>query len=553
MSYARAMKIAIFSLGFVSTSALLATAAQAASEVKSVPGQYVVELKKSFTHFNLLEIEHSLGGHVTDHVRDDMIVVQRDLSEPRSLGLERLRENAFVAKADPNYLFTITKTPNDPDYGKLWGLSNQGAIDASGVHGLKGVDIGAEKAWDKTTGSKDVIVAVIDTGIDFKIPDLAENAWINKVEAAGKAGVDDDGNGYVDDINGYNFADNKGDATDDNGHGSHCSGTIGGRGNDGAGIAGINWKVSLMAVKFLDSKGGGTLANSIKAIDYARKNGAQVLSNSWGGGPFTQTLFEAIQETQKAGALFIAAAGNDGSNNDVTPAFPASYKIDNIISVAALDHRGELASFSNYGALSVHLAAPGVEIFSTTPKGFEFMSGTSMATPHVAGAAALLLAENPHLSYVDLKQRLIAGSRPLHALKGKLVSGGMLDISYALSGVTPPEDPNDASRWINTLAQSVSSPHPYGDKLNQTATIHVPGATRLAVHFSRFETEKNYDTVQFFNGSGDLVGTFSGAHSGDYSPIVEGDTIVLKATSDASVNGYGFDVDSAAFEKSAVP
>ena len=309
-----------------------------------------------------------------------------------------------------------------------------------------------------------------------------------------------------------------------------------------------------MAVKFLDASGSGSLANGIKAIDYARKNGARVLSNSWGGGEFTQTLFNAIAETEKAGELFIAAAGNDSSDSDKEPAYPASYKIDNIISVAAIDRRGELADFSNYGATSVHLAAPGVDIYSTAPapKNFQVLSGTSMATPHVAGAAALLLADNPNQTYAQLKTRLLAGARPLHALAGKTITGGLLDISYALSGQTPPADPNDPAAWSDVRPQSVSTAHPYGDKYSAQWTLTVPGAEKLALHFSKFETEANYDKVQFFTPNGDLIDTMSGTHSGGYSPIIEGDSVVIKMTSDDSVNGYGFDADSVSYVKSAV-
>jgi thermitase len=530
-------------------------AKQKKHEPDFIPGQYVVELRHPLASFETNALERALGGRIIMQVRDNMVVVQRDSREAKSKALRALQGNAIIKIADPNWIMRTSKTPNDPEFGKLWGLSNDGGIDAHGGRGVKGVDIGAVKAWDKTTGSKSVVVGIIDTGVDFKIPDLADNAWTNEKEAHGLTGVDDDANGYVDDIHGYNFADEKGDSTDDQGHGSHCAGTIGARGDDGAGVAGVNWYVSIMAVKFLDSNGSGSLANAIRAIDYARKNGAQVLSNSWGGGTFAQTLFDAITETQKAGELFVAAAGNDGADSDANPAYPASYKIDNIISVAALDMRGELASFSNYGATTVHLAAPGVNVYSTAPAplNFQFMSGTSMATPHVAGAAALLLAAEPHLTYGELKQRLMSGARPLHTLKGKTISGGMLDVSYALSGDTPPKDPNDPAVWTGTSAQSVSSPHPYGDKLNQTVTVTVPGAKRFALHFSKFEMEANYDKIEFFNQAGELIGTMSGTHSGEYSPICEGESVTLKATSDDSVNGYGFDIDSAVYEKSVGP
>ena len=553
-------RLVVFLSGFVFISVAVSMGALAKQShqkpsPESVPGQYVVELKAPVASFESSSIQHALGGVIVQRVRDNMVVVQRDPSEDKAIALKALRANSIITIADPNWIYHTSKTPNDPDYKKLWGLSNSGDVDASGSRGVKGIDIGAEAAWEKTTGSKDVIVAIIDTGVDFKIPDLTSNAWTNQKEANGVAGVDDDANGYIDDIHGYNFADDKGDSTDDHGHGSHCAGTIGARGDDGVGVAGINWNVSIMAVKFLDKDGSGSLANAIKAIDYARKNGAQVLSNSWGGGAFAQTLFDSIALTEKAGELFVAAAGNDGSDSDKTPAYPASFKIENIISVAAIDKRGELADFSNYGATTVHLAAPGVDIYSTAPAptNFQMMSGTSMATPHVSGAAALLLADNPHLTYAEIKQRLMAGARPLHTLKGKTISGGMLDVSYALAGTSPPADPNDPALWTNKAPQTVSSPHPYGDNLKQSYTVTVPGAARVALHFSKFETEASYDKVEFYSKAGVLVGTMSGTHTNEFSPIIDGDTVVIKATSDGSVNGYGFDIDSAVFEKSVGP
>ncbi|RYZ68875.1 MAG: subtilase, partial [Proteobacteria bacterium] len=440
------------------------------------------------------------------------------------------------------------KAPNDVDYSKLWGMSNVGAM-VSTKRGLKGVDISAERAWERTTGSKNVIVAVIDTGIDFTIPDLAPNAWTNEKELRGVAGVDDDGNGYVDDIHGYDFVNNDGDPTDDQGHGSHCAGTIGARGDDGLGVAGVNWNVSLMAVKFLNANGGGSLANAIKAIDYASKNGAKILSNSWGGGPFVQTLIDAIERTNQADQLFVAAAGNDGRNNDESPSYPASYDVDNIISVAAVDARGDLAGFSNYGVKQVDLAAPGVGIYSTVPGGFDTMNGTSMATPHVSGVAALLLAENPNLTAAELKTKLLSSVRPLRTLQGQVATGGMLDAYLALSGDVAPQDPNDASTWMEKSEFTISTPHPYIDATEQVFTIQIPGAKRISAHFPKFETENGYDLVQFLNAAGENLGTWSGEKNDRFSPIADGDTLVLKFQSDASVNAYGFDIDSVSIER----
>lgn len=514
---------------------------------KSVPGQFVVQLKQARSDYDFLE--RQLQGKIIDQVRPDMVLVQRDPKEPVAEAVKALENSQFVAIAEPNYIYKAVKTPNDPEYGRLWGLSNGGALDAAGTRGLRGVDIGAERAWDITTGSRGTVVAIIDTGIDFKIPDLANNAWTNQAEANGQPGVDDDGNGYIDDIHGFNFVNNTGDATDDYGHGSHCAGTIGAQGNDGQGVAGVNWNVSLMSVKFLDAAGGGTLANAVKAIDYARKNGAKILSNSWGGGGASEIVKIAIDDTEKAGLLFVAAAGNDGSDNDRFPTYPASFDSANIVSVAALDNRGELAYFSNFGRTSVDIAAPGVNVLSTTPTGLEVYSGTSMATPHVSGVAALLLSQHPDWDYRKLKERLLDSARPIRGLDGKMNAPGIVDAYYALTGLQPPPDPNDPSLWTDSSAYQISSPHPYPMGFNQTYTIQIPGAKRVSVHFSKFETESGYDQVQFFNSAGESIGSWSGNKDGRFGPIADGDTVVIKFTSDATVNAYGFDVDQVVFEK----
>jgi subtilisin family serine protease len=354
-----------------------------------------------------------------------------------------LLEKAKQLAADPrveyveaNTILHINKVPNDPKFGELYGLKNTGS-----TGGTAGADIRATEAWEQATGSMNTLVGIIDTGIDYSHPDIKPNYWNNPGEVGvdeqgnNKAtnGVDDDANGYVDDWRGWNFVKNTNNPMDDNQHGTHCAGTIGARGDDGVGVVGVNWQVSMVGIKFLDGAGSGTLANAVKAIEYATKIGVTLTSNSWGGGGFSETMEAAIREANSKGILFIAAAGNDSSNNDRTPAYPASYKLDNVISVGATDHNDRIASFSNWGLNTVHLSAPGVNILSTVPGGaYSKLSGTSMATPHVAGAAALVKSAFPDLNFAGVKARLLANSDKIASMKGKVITGGRLNINNAL-------------------------------------------------------------------------------------------------------------------------
>lgn len=514
----------------------------------AVPGEYVVKLKQTLQTKSMDRISTFLRADVVDVVRDDVVLVRDQAGQGPQLMLQILQENPMVELVEPNYIYNIVRVPNDPDFGKLWGLKNTGDADSSGSRGVKSIDVNAEKAWDLSIGSRDIVVAVIDTGVDYTHPDLAPNAWVNEAEMKGKSGVDDDGNGYIDDIHGYDFANNDGDSMDDHGHGSHCSGTIGGSGNDGRGVVGVNWQVRIAGVKFLTKEGSGTLANAVKSIDYATKIGANIMSNSWGGGGFSQVLMDAIVRARAAGILFTAAAGNESNNNDRRPSYPASYDVDNIISVAAINNRGALAPFSSYGLKSVHIAAPGVNVLSTVPGGQDTYSGTSMATPHVSGVAALLMAYAPTLKYNEIKERLLKTARPLSSLKGKVATGGMVDAYYALSNTMPPADANDPSSWTNKIAQAVSSPHPYPANYRQTYTLTAKGAKRVAIHFTKFNFESGYDKVEFFNAAGESIGSLSGAHDDTFSPIADGESIMLKVTSDKDVNEYGFDIDQIVFE-----
>lgn len=353
-----------------------------------------------------------------------------------------LAGQGFVSSFEPDLPISVSSsstlfTPNDPRYGDLYGLHNTGQ---SG--GTTDADIDAPEAWQVSTGSRDLIVGVIDTGIDYTHPDLAANMWVNPGEIAGN-GIDDDANGFVDDVHGYDFANDDGDPFDDNGHGTHCAGTIGGVGNNGVGVVGVNWEVSLMGLKFLDANGSGSTSDAIQAVNYATMmrnqfgQNVRVTSNSWGGGGSSSAMRQAIESGAEAEIVFIAAAGNDGMNNDTNPQYPASYTSDAVISVAATDRNDALANFSNYGATSVDIAAPGVGIVSTTPgNSYASFSGTSMATPHVAGAAALALAVDPTLTVSQLRSGLLGTVDAVVGLAGKTVTGGRLNVGRLVESLS---------------------------------------------------------------------------------------------------------------------
>ena len=342
--------------------------------------------------------------------------------------IERLKKNPHVRYAEPNYIVSVDLIPNDPRFSELYGMLNTGQ-----TGGTVDADIDADQAWAVSRGSHSVLVGVIDTGIDYNHPDLAANIWTNPGEIAGNL-VDDDNNGYVDDVHGYDFANNDGDPFDDNGHGTHTSGTIGGVGNNGIGVAGVNWQVTVMGAKFLSGAGSGTTANAVLAVEYTTMMGVDLTSNSWGGGGFSQALYDAVAAAGAANIAFVAAAGNDGTDNDVSPHYPSNYDLANVISVAATDHNDAKASFSNYGLTSVDLGAPGVNILSTLPgNSYGLASGTSMATPHVSGVCALIRAVAPGIDVAQLKNILFNSADPKASMAGRTVTGGRLNAFFAIA------------------------------------------------------------------------------------------------------------------------
>ncbi|HEX6718354.1 MAG TPA: S8 family serine peptidase [Pyrinomonadaceae bacterium] len=388
-----------------------------------------------------------------------------------SNAIEALRARPDVMYAEPNFIRKALVTPNDPRYPQMWGLNNTGQPSTVGGNpGTPGNDIRAEQAWNITTGSRSVVVGVIDSGIDINHEDLHDNIWTNPAEVPGN-GIDDDGNGFVDDIHGWDFAHD--DATvfdytepsyppsdsyagDFDDHGTHVAGTIGATGNNSLGVVGVNWQVSVLPLKFLTEEGTGTSADVLKAFAYAKAmkqlwdssggtKGAniRVLNNSYGGGGFSQAELDAIRALSDAGILFVVAAGNEDLFNDLYPTYPTNYISPNLISVAASAGGGYKAFFSNWGEATVNVTAPGEYILSTTPKNtYNFFSGTSMAAPHVSGSAALVCAQFPNITMQKLRS-LIMYSGYVAPWQYQYVypisTGRAVDAAKALQSVNSPD------------------------------------------------------------------------------------------------------------------
>lgn len=404
------MKVLPYLLVFASTSAFSA--------------EYIVKLKsgaslKSLKNSSQIQREFTVP-------QGQFAVIEASENEAAFL----LNAHSEIEYIEPNYTYHAF----DADYDKQWGLSNTGKNSGSWLFpGKKGMDINAEKAWGVTKGDRKIKIAVIDTGVDYNHEDLKENIMINEAELNGVAGVDDDGNGYVDDVYGMDFANNDSDPMDGHGHGTHCAGVIGASHNS-IGVRGVMANVEILPIQFLAANGSGSLEGAVKAINYAVSRGVNIMSNSWGGGGESQALEEAIKLAEDAGILFVAAAGNSNANNDVKPSVPATIALDNILSVGAMDGKGKKAKFSNYGAKSVHVFAPGVDIYSTVQGNkYKKMSGTSMACPFVSGVAGLIWANEPSLSVHDLKKKIMSTTRDEAKELTKYSVAGLVDAFAALT------------------------------------------------------------------------------------------------------------------------
>lgn len=386
-------------------------------EIESVDGLTTID-----------DLDNADAVAVADQYREmtDLVVYAEAIGE---ISLNEPLENSPKNLVERKPLENGTM-PNDPMFNDQWALHNTGQ---SG--GKSESDLRAIKAWLKTTGSSDVVVAVLDTGVDYSHPDLISNIWFRPDNIPQYT---DDELGTFDDYHGYNAADNNGDPMDDNGHGTHCAGIIGAEGDNDKGIAGINWKVEIMPLKFLGRSGNGSTKDAIEAINYAidrKKNGVnlRVISASWGSTMYSRALEDVIRAAGQEGILFIAAAGNSSTDNDKRPHYPSNYDLPNVISVAASDHNDELASFSNFGIKTVHIAAPGRDIRSTwLNDDYRDASGTSMATPYVSGIAALVLANDPELSAEQLREKLLKSVDKVDSMSSKVKSGGRINAAKAL-------------------------------------------------------------------------------------------------------------------------
>ena len=405
--------------------------------------EVLVRFRSGTTRETIDRITARFNDDVEDRIEsvEGLDVIEDEDGKSADVVVAQYRALAEVEYAEANSSITLDHEDSgrkhvhadDEMFFRQWGLSNAGENE-----GTAGADISAMRAWAVTRGSEQVVVAVLDSGVDYTHPDLVNNIWIRPEII--KAYHDDDLTSAdgIDDEHGFNVVEDNGDPMDDNGHGTHCAGIIGAEGGNGIGIAGVNWNVRIMSLRFMDGDGTGTTKDAIEAINYVidRKRAGvnvRIISASWGSTARSRALEDVIRKAFDEGILVVAAAGNASTDNDQTPHYPSSYNLGNIVSVAATNRNDQLASFSNYGAKSVHVAAPGEEILSTwLEHGFSEKKGTSMATPFVAGVAALILSQNPQMSVADLRARLLKSVDPLSALKGKVSSGGRINAAKAV-------------------------------------------------------------------------------------------------------------------------
>jgi thermitase len=462
--------------------------------------------------------------------------------------IESLNQDSRIQFAEPNAYLRLKSVnataTTDPLALAQWAIDNLGQDSPSGSQGQAGADISAAEAWAVEKGDRRIVVGVIDTGVDYDHPDLKPNMWVNTAEKNGVPGKDDDGNGYTDDVYGWNFihADSMDsyfgqlgspDPYDDNEHGTHCAGIIGAVPSNAEGIAGVNWEVSIMALKFLNQYGSGSTLDAFRAIMYGVRNRVDILSNSWGGGGYSRALHQAVQKAHEAGILFVAAAGNSRADNDVTDSFPANYDVESLVSVAASTNRDELAGFTSYGVKKVHLAAPGQDIMSTVPRSsggrarYASFSGTSMATPYVAGAAALLLAHDSSLrgQPTEVKRRLMATVDIQESMIGKIASRGRLNLKRLLDDDRNPSVDTD----VKEEERVVMTPRFNPERFDTTWSVVRPGASRIRLNFEYAMIDQGFDFMAVYDRNGALVWEVTQDNPFPFStPWFEGNEVTVR-------------------------
>jgi subtilisin family serine protease len=487
-------------------------------------------------------------------------------------GLFGFSRSPDILYVEPNYKRWQCVIPNDPNFPNLWALNNTGQTD-----GTEDADIDAPEAWDIHTGDPNIIVAVIDTGVDYNHPDLTDNMWVNETELNGDPNDDDDGNGYIDDVYGYDFGGADGnvpnewdnDPMDFYGHGTHVAGIIGAVGDNHEGVTGVCWNVSIMPLKFYsDDGGGGYISDEIAAIEYALAMGAKVINASFGGYEYSQAEHDAIEAADANGILFVAAAGNEGFNTDIFPVYPACYELDNIISVMATNHNDNKSYYSNFGATSVDIAAPGGEwfffdppttgILSTIPDGgYDYAQGTSMASPYVAGAAALIWSKDPNMKHTEVKENLthpVTVDR-IPALQELCISGGRLNLYKALFfpgigdlvvNTSIPYDPNDPNTFWTTIQAAIDDANEgdelIADKGMYAENIDFLGKTitlRSGNVYNYNDPNINRDSTLIFGNNDGSVVTFRSGENSD--TVLKGFTI----TGGFAQYGGGIECDGA--------
>ena len=448
--FAVAVSATLGAAGLVAVSTPSAAAAPpstaAETSPEAVPGELLVGYRPGASPEQRANARSRASAQLADRVvrgegdRSEVELVRIPQGSDRSAAMRRLQEDPSVTYAEPNWVVQHAGASTDPYFtnGSLWGMYGDAPGTPTNEYGSQ-----AEEAWAANhTGSRDVYVGVIDEGIQYTHPDLDGNVWLNTFDRAD--GVDNDGNGYVDDLRGWDFDGNnntiydggpKGNLDD---HGTHVAGTIGAEAN-GAGVVGVNWNVTMISGKFLGRR-GGSIANAVKAVDYftdlKARHGLNIVAtnNSWGGGGYSRGLFDAISRANAAGILFIAAAGNGGSDgvgddNDASPSYPSGYDVENVIAVATITSTGAKSTFSNYGATTVDLGAPGSGVWSTTAfNTYSSYNGTSMATPHVTGGAALYASTHSGATALDIKNAILTSTVPTPSLTGKTFTGGRLNV-----------------------------------------------------------------------------------------------------------------------------